>query len=135
MILDDLSSKLATDVSELVVGTNLFLSYLPESPDLCVAIYEMPGGDPKHHMGGGLPAYEEQPIMVLVRYPAGDYAAARNLTEKIRRALGVVSAVINGTNYLRVLGENTPVSLDPDPKQRERMVCNFTVYKEMSVPT
>ena len=45
MILEALADKLTT-ASVATVGTNLFLGMMPDSPDLCVALYEYAGAPP-----------------------------------------------------------------------------------------
>lgn len=132
MILEDVVKTLNDDADlPYTSSENLFYSRLPEDPDSAACVYEYVG-DKAHTLGGGIAVWEVVRIQVMVR--ATTYSAARTAIEKVIRALDVVvDATINGTKYMRIMSIDTPTQLEPDAKDRVRLVTSFEVTKELSV--
>ena len=51
--LQNTSSAFGAHASQGTLGTTLFLGTLPESPDVCTAVYENSGTPPAFTMGSG----------------------------------------------------------------------------------
>ena len=58
-----------------IVGENLFFSFLPESPDECVVIYDTGGWPPRPHLPRKDPTFQ-------FRFRAGDYDTVQTLIKK-----------------------------------------------------
>lgn len=126
-LLDDMAVHIAAAAS-LTVGTNLFKSLLPDSPDECTAIYEFAGSQPIFSMSQDLPAIEQPRIQVVCR--SVSYATARSRMETIWQSLcGIRDETVNGVAYLCVMPLGSPEQGGRDSAQRERVTTTFQVWK------
>lgn len=98
-VIKDIGDYLTSSSSglPLVVGTNLFLSYLPDSPDKGVCVFEVSGGAPT-------PNKIFRPfIQILCRGEKGGYESAYSLLKSIVDVLHELSNItINGTRYIQI---------------------------------
>ena len=86
--LPEIGTYLVANVTHttLVLGTNLFLGRLPETPDTCVGIIETGGQSAVEAMGGSsLPAYTRPRVQTIIR--AAAYSDASGLAEDIYKKM------------------------------------------------
>lgn len=117
----------------LTAQTNFFASYLPDTPDQCVTIYEYAGPGPQDTMGSqsGRAAWWKPRLQVVCR--DANYLSARNLAGSISVALHqVVNQTIGGTLYYRIAAQQDPFLRARDQRERSEIVCNYQVEKMFS---
>jgi hypothetical protein len=132
VMLDDIGAYVATNIGSLTLGTNLFLSLLPETPDNVVAILENSGVAPVFTLGSNhLPRIERPEIQVLVRNDS--YSTGRALAESIYRLLTqVTNQTIGSVLYQRIEAVSAPDLMERDINYRSVFTCNFSVMKGLS---
>ena len=124
-ILESIGDYLVTN-SLGTLGTNLFLGTLPESPDVCTAVYENSGTPPAFTMGTGGIAIDYPMLQVICRAGKDDYPTARDAVEAIRNLLASVTDVtISNVQILRIEPMGSVNPLGVDPKQRPLLSVNF----------
>jgi hypothetical protein len=124
-ILESIGDYLVTN-SLGTLGTNLFLGTLPESPDVCTAVFENSGTPPAFTMGNGGIAIDYPMIQVICRAGREDYPTARDAVEVIRNLLASVTDVtISNVQILRIEPMGSVNPLGVDPKQRPLLSVNF----------
>jgi hypothetical protein len=124
-ILESIGDYLVTN-SHGTLGVNLFLGTLPESPDVCTAVYENSGTPPSFTMGTGGIAIDYPMLQIICRAGKEDYPVARDEIEAIRNLLASVTDVtISGLNVLRIEPMGNVNLLGIDPKQRPLVSVNF----------
>lgn len=124
-ILESIGDYLVTN-SHGTLGVNLFLGTLPESPDVCTAVYENSGTPPSFTMGSGGIAIDYPMIQVISRAEKEDYPTARDRVEAIRNLLASVTDVtISDVQILRIEPMGNVNLLGVDPKQRPLVSVNF----------
>ena len=129
-LLIDVATYVDSQLVSLILGTNLFVGRLPESPDTCAVLYEYGGTPPDNTMGTALPSLENPSLQVLVR--AANYASAQTLIQSIWVVLeGVVDTTLSGTRYNRISANQSPFPLDRDSVDRVLFVQNFDVTKSL----
>lgn len=127
MLLDDVGTFVAS-AANLTLGTNLFLSLMPDQPDDCTVIYEFTGMAPAYSMGRDLPAIEMPRIQVVCR--STSYSSARTRIDSIWQALqGIRDETLTATTYLAFTALGSPEPLARDASQRERIGATFQVWK------
>lgn len=108
------------------LGTNIFLSVMPETPDALVAVYEAVGDTPSFTMGGAAVAINRPVIEVICRASRGDYPTARDKAESIRNLLGaVVGQTLSGIQVLRMAPQGWLNPLGEDENLRPTVSVNF----------
>jgi hypothetical protein len=130
MILDEIGSFLAAE-GVATVGTTLFKSLLPDSPDTAMALFET-GGLSGQYVLGGLPVDTERPgLQILCR--ANDYSTARQHAENAYRALDSVNdQALSGVHYHWIQPQQPPFSLGQDERGRLLVAFNVIASKELS---
>lgn len=109
------------------LGTNLFLAILPESPDVCVCVYETPGLAPHLTMGTAATAVDQPGLQVITRAARGDYPAARDKAHAIRALLGAVTETsISGIHILRISPDSSLLPMGEDENGRPMVSVNFS---------
>lgn len=108
------------------LGTNLFLSTMPESPDFLIAVYETSGENPMFTMGAAATAIDRPSVQVLVRGARGDYVTARDTAYTIRGLLGALTnTTLSGVNVMRVEPQGWLLPLGDDENARPVISQNF----------
>lgn len=127
-LLDEIGVFLASE-GHGTLGVDLFLSLLPDAPDSCVAVYEMPGQGPVYVAGDvALPAWERVQLQVVAR--AASYPAARTKIGNVWRSLQKIgNEALSGTTYLAVQAVDSPAPLGRDHQQRELLAAHFTAWR------
>ncbi len=130
MLLDDVAALLV-EVGLGVLGEDLFLARMPDSPHSATCIREYGGSQPDYLYVGYDPTQEWPRIQIECRDP--DYAAARLRIERVARTLGAVrDRAVNGTHYHRITPLGSPVPLGEDESQRSRIIVNVETAKSVS---
>lgn len=116
--------------ADLTLGTNLFLSTLPDSPDTCVAVIQGGGVEPEDTFGTSHPILEQPSIQTLVR--ASSYATAESLAVDIFKSLtSVENQTLTSTLYQKITAQQSPFPIEEDERERIIMSCNFSVIKNI----
>ena len=122
---EDLASVIDTSAIGLSLGTNLFVSQLPESPDECVALIDQGGFAPELNY-----VYEKPSLQVIVRGDRGDYRAAYALARAISDALHALHGLtVSGTRYVLVFREGDIISVGKDESHRPLLSVNFGIHR------
>lgn len=115
----------------LTQGTNLFLAKMPDSPDVCVTLYEYEGMVPKESFGGNPYDIDMPRVQVVVRASRDDYPTARDKAKAVRDLLADLTDItISNTRILRVASTGGTFPLGLDDKDRPRISLNFQVFVE-----
>lgn len=129
-LLDDIGGYV-NDNTAFTLGTDLFLSLLPESPDNGVVLIENTGVAPIFTQGStNLPKLERPEIQVLVRHTS--YSTGRANAETVYRLLTqVTNATINGNLYQRIEAIASPALMERDVNRRVIFTTNFNVIRAL----
>lgn len=110
------------------LGSTLFLSTMPETPDACVAVYEYEGTEPDFTMGAGLYAIQRPRIQVKARGLREDYPNTRDKANAARDALSaIVNQTLSGVQFVRISPSGSTMPLGLDENDRPMVVVNFQV--------
>jgi hypothetical protein len=124
--LQNTSSAFGAHASQGTLGTSIFLATLPESPEVCTAVFENSGTPPAFTMGSGGIAIDYPMLQIICRAGREDYPVARDKIEVIRNLLASITDVtISGVNVLRIEPMGSVNPLGVDPKQRPLLSVNF----------
>lgn len=130
-LLDDIGAYLDTQTvstADLVLGTNLFLSNLPDSPDTCVTVYHTTGSSAGETFGSSVPLMEYAVIQVVAR--AESFSTAESLARDLYTLLaGLIQTEVNSVLYHRVAPRQAPFPLERDDQNRMVFVCNYDVTR------
>lgn len=134
MLLDDIGAKLIADTSATAVGDDVFLSLLPDKPDVAIGIVESSGLPPVRTMGNaGPPDVEIASFQITVRGAVDDYASARTTANEIYRVFASAGAeVLNSVSYLNFEALSSPFAAGYDANERPLIICNYTCHKAPS---
>lgn len=128
-VLEALGAFIDTNRGDLTIGTNLFLSKMPDTPDVCVCIYETQGSAPVLTFGSTAIQVDKPNVQISVRAARDDYATARDLAQALRT---LVSGITNETasNVLIMRAEPTGsfYPLGVDQLERPRVVFNMDCH-------
>src|SRR4051794_20997088 len=95
-VCEELATKLAAGGLG-TVATNIFVGVMPETPDLCTALFEY-AGLPPDRLFGNTVAAEDPRVQVLCR--ATTYSAARTRAKAVFDILSDLGAItLSGTRY------------------------------------
>ena len=126
-ILDAVGSILQT-AGVGTAGTDLFLSRRPETPDVCVTVYESGTGYPIYTHGANGAALYSTNIQVTARAEREDYPAARTkITAVITAMEAVRDSTISGITILRIEQFGRPIPMGYDGNDRPTVAMNFSV--------
>lgn len=131
MMLQDIAAYLQTKGLG-TLGTDLFYSSEPASPDTCTTLYEYSGEPPDLLTGAEFPGLQ-------VRSRAPDWSTARSTLKSIQDALQAIGnefsdvspegITINGTYYAAIIAKGGAIPLGEDESGRVLVVQNYTVMK------
>lgn len=134
MLLDDITDYLSSGGIG-TIGTNLFGGFMPDTPDVAVAVYESGGRPPDVAMGpsAGAVAMEWPSVQVVCRATAYDYAVARTKAHDAFKLLqGLPTRTINGTQYHWGMARQSPFLMGRDEAGRVLIACNYDIAKALS---
>lgn len=126
-ILEAVGSKLQTD-GVGTLGSTLFLSLMPDTPDVCVAVYEYEGLVPLDTFGASVTVALDRPqIQVMTRATRNDYVTARDKAVDVRNSLAKISNTnISGIQILRIAPNSAINPIGLDEKDRPLVTITFT---------
>lgn len=135
--MDELGAYLIAQGVVTALNTDLFLGYLPDYPDPCLAIRPTSGRPPVKHMGDAAIRYERPTAQVVTRGVQDDFQTPFALATSAHAALvkieaGLAAGTLSGTKYNSVEALQQPTPLGPDEKGRHRIVFNIAIEKEPS---
>ena len=114
------------------LGSTIFLSRSPSTPDACVTIYETGAGFPVYTQGSsGSARLVVSNIQVVARGVREDYQGARSKISAVITAMEAINeTTASGIRLLRAerLGSIAPLGFDDN--DRPRVAMTFTVTHE-----
>ncbi len=123
--LEALGTYIDTNNATLTLGTNLFLGKMPETPDLCVTIYETQGSAPTMTFGATAIEIDRPNLQISVRASRDDYPTARDLAQTLRTLVsGMINVSAGGVTVMRTQPTGSVYTLSPDNLERPRVVFN-----------
>lgn len=128
-VLDDLAD-VASSAGVGTVGTNLFKSTIPSTPDALVALFLTGGPASVHAMASaaGQAVADRPHIQALSRAARADDAYLT--IQKLHNALnGIGGRTINGIRYYSVFALQQPFFLREDETGRKIYACNYEILK------
>lgn len=129
-MLEGLAARLQS-ASVATPGTNLFLGIMPETPDVCVALYEYAGANPLEVMVDNDATLERPSIQVIVRASRNDYPTARTLIKDVRDTLtAITDETISGTRFLRVNQNSAINAVGMDENDRPEFTLSLQAVVE-----
>ena len=132
-VLDEVGTYLAGAGLSLTLGTNLFLTEMPATPDVATALREYGGAAPELAFGGVL-VLEHIRLQVVCRGIADDYLGPRARAEAIYRWFAArKDASLSGTAYHGLVPQQAPFPIRRDQLGRWEIGFNVQADKEPSV--
>ncbi len=124
--LDDIIAQLVTDaVVDGSTGWGSMRSFMPDSPDKIVVVFDVGGGDVDQTQGTH--QFDNILFQVRVRATEQDYSAASTKMDEVFASLNNVS--ITGYTYI-FANSIQPIPLGLDKNNRPELVMNFSAMKE-----
>ena len=134
MIIDDLAAFLVGQ-GLATLGSDIFLSDLPDAPD-SAAVLRTYGGMPPANLPHSrtfartLPSHEEPRVQIKVRDP--DYQAAELRAYRFDWAfIGVVDTLLGTTAYKQISALQQPFDMGRDSQQRSQVGFNIACLREI----
>lgn len=125
----EVTGNTLTGLLGLVLGTNLFLGFMPTGPDGCTALYEYDGLPPVETMGLTSPRIDKPRVQVVCRGAVDDYLTPRDLAMSIRSALAALGETsFAGLTVMRWAPQGTIMPMGLDGEQRDKVAVNFQVW-------
>jgi hypothetical protein len=124
-----LNSVYAANYSgKYALGTNLFLSLMPESPDNCMAVYENSGAPPLYTFGATRLVRPEMQIYVRnTSYEQG----RSDCQEVFEIFVDLTETTVNDKVYHRVEPNGSPGLISRDDNGRCLFSMNFAVVRPL----
>jgi hypothetical protein len=113
------------------LGVNLFVSRLPDKPDVAIALHEYSGGPPIEMFGPQGISLHRVRIQVTGRGGRDDYPQVRNAVLSLYEKMATITDITqDGVRILRVKPLGYPGLIGYDDKNRFRIVFNTEVIVE-----
>lgn len=113
-------------------GTNMFYGVLPESPDVCIGVFEYEGLAPMFTMGTAGIEIDRPSVQILVRASRDDYPTARDKADNIRKYLSsVANQDLSGIRVLRIEPVGSVMPMGVDKNSRPIISSNFRCHVEL----
>jgi len=117
-LLDALGAHLQTS-GVGTLATDIFLTVMPDEPDVCILIVEDNGVGPMQTFGSSVYSVQRPRIRVFSRASRNDYPTARANAVLARNAIGAIrNQTISGVSFLTVISTSDfyPVGRDGDDR-------------------
>lgn len=125
-LLDALGAHLQTS-GVGTLATNIFLTVMPDSPDVCLLIVEDNGIGPMHSFGASAYSVERPRIRVFSRASRNDYPTARANAVLARNAIGTIrNQTISGVSFLTVMATSDFYTVGRDGDDRPVVGVDFS---------
>jgi hypothetical protein len=123
---EDISTMLdGVSALALDLGTNLFISEMPPTPDLCVGIYDTGGDEAELNY-----VYERPSVQVRVRGDKGAYREGHELAQSIKNELhGTANSTIGTSRYVLIVGQGDILFVGYDDNHRPEFTVNFSIHR------
>lgn len=131
MIARDLIDRLIASGVGTAFGTDLFVNYRPETPDVVVVLHEYGGEQPVNVMSTGLPPVVKPRIQLEVRGVPEDVPGAYQLAVAAYTSLCLVMDLTIGTHRMTLIPLGTPILSSRDDQLRPTFTCNFETYSNL----
>lgn len=129
-MLEALADRLQA-ASVATAGVNLFIGLMPNSPDVCVALYEYAGEQPLEVLRDNAATLERPSVQVMVRATRNDYPTARDLIADVRDTLtAIANEDISGVTFLRVSQNSSINAVGTDDNDRPLFTLSLTTVVE-----
>jgi hypothetical protein len=114
-----------------VVGTDLYIDWMPDAVDAVVSVYRVPGAGPSYFMDKSYPVNESR-VQVMTRGAPLDYQGPRAKAATVAALLHpIVGQTVAGMRILAMVATDDPHLFERDAKER----CTFTQYFEVTHET
>jgi Bacteriophage minor capsid protein len=140
-LLNEIAAKLVA-LNVGVLGDDLFIGGMPDTPDECVVVYEYGGAPAEKGFGVAGVVYENPSVQVVARGPkpapgvATVYTGPRAKAEAAFLGLAAVEAttLTGGTSafYHEITPQASPFLMRRDDSERVLIAVNFAITKELS---
>jgi len=131
-VLEAIGTYIDTNSGDLTIGTNLFLSKMPNSPDYCVAVYETSGISPIETFGATAFEIDRPSVQVVVRATRDDYVTARDKAITLRNLICALTNVsVSGVTVLRVKSAGSVLPLGVDELDRPKVSFNVDCFVDV----
>lgn len=131
-VAEDIADKLAI-LGMGVVGTDIFIGVLPETPDAITAVFETGGTSPEFGFGTPGLKYESPSIQIVCRGAIGDYETPRTRISLAYYGLPQLQGVTVGSTYYHMIRPNqTPFVLRRDDNERVLIVFNAVCERRVA---
>lgn len=124
---EDIKDKLVSSQAGLglTFGTDLFISEMPDEPDICYCLYDTGGVDPQANY-----EYDMVHLQVRARGGKGGYRAAWLAIKDIRDELhGTYGETWNGTRYIGIWCMGDILFAGYDKNGRPLLTVNFRIHR------
>lgn len=129
-MLESLADRL-NSASVAFTASTLFIGLMPDSPDVCVALYEYSGLPPMEVFVNNSATIEMPSVQVMARAGRNDYPTGKALIESVRDVLtGITDETISGVRFLRVNSISAINYLNNDDNDRPRFTLSLQVFME-----
>ena len=106
-------------------GTDMFIGFMPETPDKCICIYDTGGYPPQSNYD-----YYKPTIQIIIRGNKQDYQSAWDDAFELMDVLhGVHGEEINLTTYIQILSMSDILFLGYDKNKRPEFSINFEIHR------
>jgi hypothetical protein len=131
-ILEAVGTYIDDNNATLALGTNLFLAKMPDTPDVCVCVYEYQGVAPIETFGNKAIEIDRPSVQIAVRAGRDDYPAARDLADTLRTLVaGMTNVSVGGVTVMRVSASGGLYPLGADQLDRPRVVFNLDCHVDV----
>jgi hypothetical protein len=119
----------ATDIKTLLtsITSNVFIDYLPDTPDDLIAIFSDGGMQPEYTFGNGNVAMHKPALNILCRSTLRSTVVT--YMGSIKTALsGKTNQSLNGTTYKAIIQDGDIINLGRDQNDRIQQSLKFRLY-------
>lgn len=128
-VLEAVGNYIDANNATLTLGTNLFLSKMPETPDLCVAVFEYEGLPPIENFGTTGFSISRPSVQIMCRAGRDNYVTARDLAETLRVLVSAISnTTLTSVGILRISSMGSIMPIGVDELERPIIVFNMDCF-------
>lgn len=118
----------SSSVSLATFGTDLFISELPDKPNLCICLRDTTNFGRPETNGSGM---EYPGLQILIRGAPTGYLAAYSIARSIQEELHITSIFeLNSTTYISITCEMETTYIGRDKLNRPLFSMNFKIVRK-----